>query len=436
MARPRNTVPTLRKHSGGQACATFVDFVDGRRVEIIFGKFRSVEAHRRFDQELARWIAAGRRLPSGDEPDSDGISNNELLVAYFDANVGRWEKRDKKQSSEEHNTKMASKVVRELYGTEPARLMSPKRLKAIRKAMIAKGWTRKQINRQANRVRRIYKWAVSEELIPGEVLHSLRAVNALQPGEDGVKDRPKVKPVDEALVRHCMGYMQKPVAAMVELMLWTGARAGEIVLLRPCDIDTSGEVWVYRPHYHKTERHGRERNILIGPEGQKILTPWLEGCEPEEYVFSPTKAEEMRLAERAANRKTPRWKSHMARNARKRVGNRRKRKPGHRYDVDAFRRAVVYSVYKADLIARKARDDAKRAGGEEVPKTRYRVKKDERIVPSWHPHQLRHTAATRLRKQYGVEMARVVLGHSSIEVSELYAEIDIEAAKEAMKKSG
>jgi integrase len=128
----------------------------------------------------------------------------------------------------------------------------------------------------------------------------------------------------------------------------------------------------------------------------------------------------------------------MARNAVKQVGARRKRKPGERYAVDAFRRAVTYGIDKADREARKARDRAMRQVGEmqEDEKTPYKVKKHERIVPSWHPHQLRHTAATRLRKQYGIEMARVILGHSSIEVSELYAEIDLEAAKEVMSQSG
>ena len=49
-------------------------------------------------------------------------------------------------------------------------------------------------------------------------------------------------------------------------------------------------------------------------------------------------------------------------------------------------------------------------------------------VPRWHPHQLRHNAATWLRKEFGLDVARVILGHSSPVVTEVYAEMDREKA--------
>ncbi len=48
-------------------------------------------------------------------------------------------------------------------------------------------------------------------------------------------------------------------------------------------------------------------------------------------------------------------------------------------------------------------------------------------VPHWHPHQLRHTAATELRKKYGVEMVRAVLGYAHLAATEIYAEVDARA---------
>ena len=54
----------------------------------------------------------------------------------------------------------------------------------------------------------------------------------------------------------------------------------------------------------------------------------------------------------------------------------------------------------------------------------------------WHPNQLRHTAATRIRSAYGIELARIILGHSSAVTSDIYAEIDREKAKEVMGKMG
>ena len=56
--------------------------------------------------------------------------------------------------------------------------------------------------------------------------------------------------------------------------------------------------------------------------------------------------------------------------------------------------------------------------------------------PAWHPNQLRHNAATRLRKEFGLDTARAVLGHSSTAVTEVYAELDSEKAAAAMERVG
>ena len=57
-------------------------------------------------------------------------------------------------------------------------------------------------------------------------------------------------------------------------------------------------------------------------------------------------------------------------------------------------------------------------------------------VPHWFPYQLRHTAATRIRRQYGLEAAQVILGHASIEASQIYAERDLTRAMEIAESDG
>jgi integrase len=54
----------------------------------------------------------------------------------------------------------------------------------------------------------------------------------------------------------------------------------------------------------------------------------------------------------------------------------------------------------------------------------------------WSANQLRHSAATHLRNEFGIEAARVVLGHSSAEVTEIYAELDMAKAAEIMGRVG
>ena len=179
--------------------------------------------------------------------------------------------------------------------------------------------------------------------------------------------------------------------------------------MRSADIDTSGRVWTYTPERHKTEHHGRERRIYLGPTAQAILRPWLR-TELAAYLFSPAEAMVERRAEMRDRRKTPVQPSQ-----RNRAKSRPRKQPGDVYTVESYRRAIAYGI--------------KRANEE-------RAKRGEPEIPSWHPHRLRHSAATRLRREFGLDVARAVLGHSSPVVTELYAELDGAKAAEAMERVG
>jgi integrase len=67
---------------------------------------------------------------------------------------------------------------------------------------------------------------------------------------------------------------------------------------------------------------------------------------------------------------------------------------------------------------------------------RARKRKRWRAEHSWHPHQLRHSAATRLRREYGLEAAQVILGHRTLAVTEIYAEKNVAAAQRIMAEVG
>ena len=51
-------------------------------------------------------------------------------------------------------------------------------------------------------------------------------------------------------------------------------------------------------------------------------------------------------------------------------------------------------------------------------------------------HQLRHNTATELWKEFGIEAARIILGHHSAAVTEIYAEKDEQEAIQAIMKVG
>jgi integrase len=144
--------------------------------------------------------------------------------------------------------------------------------------------------------------------------------------------------------------------------------------MRPCDVDCGGEVWAYRPAHHKTEHHGKDRAIYIGPRAQEILRRYLE---------------------RPAGGNRPGSR-----------GNKPRRYPaGQRYTNDSLRRAIQRGCKKAG-------------------------------VPLWHPHQLRHARATEIRRELGLEAAQVCLGHSQLAVTELYAEKNERLAATVAKQMG
>jgi site-specific recombinase XerC len=60
----------------------------------------------------------------------------------------------------------------------------------------------------------------------------------------------------------------------------------------------------------------------------------------------------------------------------------------------------------------------------------------ERVIPRWFPNQLRHNFATRMRKEFGLEVTRVLLGHTSVATSEIYAERDSQLAASIVAKIG
>ena len=60
----------------------------------------------------------------------------------------------------------------------------------------------------------------------------------------------------------------------------------------------------------------------------------------------------------------------------------------------------------------------------------------EKVAPSTVPNQLRHNAGTRVRRHFGLEASRAVLGHESVDTTLIYAEKDREEAKRIMREVG
>jgi integrase len=126
------------------------------------------------------------------------------------------------------------------------------------------------INQRVGRIVRMCKWAVSEELVPETVHRALATVRGLEKGRTEARKGKPVLPVPEAFVEAALPHVPPPVRAMIRLQRLAGMRPGEVCLMRPCDLDTGGGVWLYRPRRHKTEHRGKDRVIALGPKAQEV----------------------------------------------------------------------------------------------------------------------------------------------------------------------
>jgi integrase len=215
---------------------------------------------------------------------------------------------------------------------------------------------------------------------------------------------------------------------MINLQRVTGMRPGEVVMMRTADIDRSGAVWIYTPPAHKMLYRGRDRRVYIGPAGQAILAPWLKPADDdrEAYLFSPREARAQRFQAMRANRKT---RVQPSQKDRKKAGA--KRVPGEHYTTRTYYHAILHGCARAFDRP----DFAKLKREDRTPQQQAAILEWNR-KNTWHPNQLRHNAATRLRKEFGLDVARVILGHTSPVVTEVYAEMDQEKALSVIGRIG
>lgn len=103
------------------------------------------------------------------------------------------------------------------------------------------------MNSQVDRLRRMFKWAAGEQLLPISIYQELQAVEGLRRGKTGARETAKVKPVNAEHVEAALPFMRTPVQGMVRFQQLTGCRPIEACLLRALDLDMSNpKCWVYR----------------------------------------------------------------------------------------------------------------------------------------------------------------------------------------------
>ena len=416
MPRPKNPTPSYLLHQkSGQAR---VRLKNGSRCrDVYLGEYGSPESLEKYHRVLADYFGDnGHEQP---EPvpvsaaDLEGWTVAELALKYDDFASSHYVKNGETTDA---RYRAAIGPLVNLYGSTLAKEFGPKKLKALREFIIRRGnlrtaefddlgnlvkpgdrLGREYVNNLMKSVVRMFKWAVTEEKVPPCVPDALSMVGGLRKGRNRrVREPEPIKPVPEEDFQPVVGVSSPQIATMLQVQRLAGMRPDEVTIIRPCDLDRSGTVWVYRPDSHKLEWLDQDKEILLGPQAQELLTPWLDGREPTEYLFSPREVAEANARELEKRRKRP---------SSKKVRTSTARPPRDHYDDRGYRQAVIRAC--------------RRAG-----------------VPRWSPGQLRHNAGTDIRRKYGAESAQLVLGHRNLSTTEIYAEKNHEKYEQIMKEIG
>lgn len=490
-----------KPHASGRARITLA----GRAVYL--GPFGGPESWSEYERLLAEWRAAQVQAATPvAPPTADGPVRTvgDLIARFWVHAQGHYRTPGGQPSTELAEYRKTLQPLRKLYSRLPIRDFGPVALQTVLRAMADGSWLdpkakaererqgfktrlcRGVANRRISRIKRVWKWAASQQLIPYVLYDALRTLPGLPAGRGLAVEHAEIPPVPEEDLAATLPYLSPSALALVRFQLLTSCRPGEAVALRPCDLvkterveiargvvlNTGGKVWVYRPETHKSAHRGHQRVILVGPQAQALLAPLLVGLGPEDHVFSPARDQSARLAAMRQARK-----SKVPPSQRSRKKPRPERRPKDHWKVSAYdhhvRRACLLATATATvlealkktgpaglapadvtladvpgvpgtkaLLTRLVRRGlAEQLGKRNDPDVRWRITPaglaaDLRPAECWHPHQLRHNAATRLVEQFGWETARIVLGHKSLAATRIYALDNLRQAAEAVAQVG
>lgn len=391
MPRKRNPVPSYLHHRPSDRA-----YVKVGKVFTYLGKYGSAESKAAY----ARIVAACQ--PATEEPRQvpplpAGGTVGDVVAAFLDRHEGGY------SASEWDYYRAAVGVLLAVAGVTdlPPAEFGPRALSQVRDAMVGKGWTREHVNAQVRRVRRVFRWAESVELMPAGKWFQLRSLEGLKAGKTQAKDQRKKQPVADEVVERTIPHLSRTVAAMVRFQRLTGCRPQDVCRLNWAEIDRTADVWVFRPDKHKTAHRGHSREVYIGPQAQAVILPLATGREDTPAVFSPRVAwGERRAAVKKGGRPnyTPKGPPVTVRET---------------YDVMSYLRAVERGIARAN------------AGKEPAD-----------CIPEWRPNELRHAAGTEMRRKHGLEVAQKLLGHKHASTTEIYAKLVDETAASAARSDG
>jgi integrase len=239
------------------------------------------------------------------------------------------------------------------------------------------------VNSMLVRVKMIFKWGVSQEMVPVDTWRALTAVEPLRRFKSTATEPVKKKPARPRDFVPIRKFVSPTIWTMILVQHYTGARGDSVCNMKPEQIDRTRTPWIWKAK-HKGDARGIDLTIHIGPRCRKHLEPFLAKCKPGQYVFRPR-----------AVRECVRYRDH--------------------YDSQSYRQAVKHGIAKCNTA---------------------RVARGRKPIREFRPHELRHGRGHFIRANFNLEATAAVLGHRSLRVSQIYSERRLDLAVKVAESTG
>lgn len=362
MPRKRRWPPTVENHRGRARARGR----DGSYT--YFGPFGSTEANAAYADWLLGQAEPGRRCERF-------VTVGSVCRQWLSENSSRLI-----QPELEHY-EITIRALDRMFGELPANEFDAGKLSLWRSRIVSGDWltpdevqwriakkvpltlSRGTANRRTTRVKTIWRWAELHNLVPHGSYANLAALPPLD-GRSGVPKGEGMGASKLADVLQVAACAVPPAGDMLLVQWWCGMRSGEVRIMRTVDLDRKNSVWFYYPSQHKNQWRGEERVVMVPPEAQILLAPFLNESSPNAFLFTT--------------------------------------QSGAIYSSDYYSQSISRASKKAGVKVR--------------------------------PYEGRHAAKDRILKEHGPEIARIFLGHKSLDTQQYYGEKDIRAALDAFLK--
>lgn len=163
------------------------------------GVYGTPESEQRYQQIVAEWLAAGKPVDFSlsDKPKADERLTLVELAADYWRHCQAYYVKNGKPTDEQSYVRSALRYVRVMFGDSAVDDFGPLKLQKIQQQMVDDGLSRKYINKQSMRLKSMFSWGVTQEMVASSVADALRHVPGLRKGRTAARETAKIQPVSD-----------------------------------------------------------------------------------------------------------------------------------------------------------------------------------------------------------------------------------------------